>query len=167
MAYSVTVLANDTYRVTFPVGLVSADPQVDTIDYFIQEAGAASTAPYYYLGSSANAAANYDFSTGCADNSLIVKERIDVDDNPAPASLRDIEMWRGRLFAVADDYNVAYSKQRIDANSFVNIPTSWPDLNTLEVGISCLFALFVVYIVSQRRIRLFLILLKSFVSSRL
>jgi hypothetical protein len=125
---------SNTYSITFPVGLVSSDAQVDIIDYFAQEAGAVESAPYFYLGSSANSASTYTFGSDVSDDDLIVLERLDIDDDPAPSSLRSITEYRGRLFAVQDDYNVAFSKQRIDPSGFVNLPTSWPPDNLLEVG---------------------------------
>ena len=126
---------NNTYQITFPVGLVSGDPQVTTIDYFVQLAGAPSAdSPYYFLGSSANAAGTYSFGSLVADDDLIVLETLDVDDDVAPSSLRDVEQWRGRIIGILDDYHVNFSKQRIDGNGFVNLPTSWPADNQLEVG---------------------------------
>ncbi len=128
------VPGTQTYRMTVGAAMVSADAQVDRIDYFVQEAAALSDAPYYFLGTSGNAAGNYDFGTNVSDNELIVQERLDVDDNPAPTNLRTIESWRGRLLGITGDYTVGYSKQRTDANGFINLPTSWPANNEIEVG---------------------------------
>lgn len=133
---------NQTYSITFPAGLVStavsnADTsvaQVDIIDYFVQEADALVDAPYYYLGSSPNAAGVYNFNSLVSDDELIVKERLDIDDNVAPSSLKDIEEWRGRLLGISGNYTVRYSKQRVDANGIINLPTSWPATNELQVG---------------------------------
>lgn len=132
---SVTLGAgNNTYQITFPIGLISSDTQVDVIDYFVQEAGANVDAPYYFLGSSANAVGVYTFGTNVSDEELIVNESLDIDDNTPPTSLRAICTWRDRLLAIKDDYRVAYSKQRVDANGIVSLPTSWPPDNELSVG---------------------------------
>jgi len=59
---------------------------------------------------------------------------LDVDDDPAPNSLRAVCSWRGRILAVKSDYHVGYSKQRVDANGIVDLPTSIPDDNEVTVG---------------------------------
>lgn len=125
---------NNTYSLTVGAAMVSADLQVDTIDYFVQEAGAALDSDYYYLGSSANAVGVYNFGTNVSDNELIVLETLDIDDDPPPNSIRDIQAWRARLLGILDDYHIGYSKIRTDENSIVDLPTSWPPDNSIPVG---------------------------------
>ncbi len=130
---TVTLIAGQRYQVTIGAAAVSSDPQVDLIDVFVQEAAANLDAPYYYLGTTNNVNGSI-LLADVADDELIVKESLDVDDNPAPSSLRVIEEWRDRLVAISDDYHVRFSKLRIDANGIVNLPTSWPAVNELVVG---------------------------------
>ncbi len=130
----ITIAAGQQYSVTAGAGALSSDAQVDLIDVFIQEAGAGLNAPYFYLSSMANTAGS-GFTIDVSDDTLIIRERIDIDDNPAPNSLRGIEEWRERLLAISDDYHVRYSKVRIDPNGIVDLPTSWPETNELEVGV--------------------------------
>lgn len=128
-------LPNSFYTINVLAAMVSSDPQVNFIDYFIQESGAiGANAPYYYLGSSPNVIGTYNFHNNISDNELIVQETLDIDDDLPPVSMRIIETWRGRLLGIVDDYNIAFSKQRTDANSIINLPTSWPADNLVEVG---------------------------------
>lgn len=126
--------ANLTYSITVSATQVSADTQVDTIDYFVTEAAGTASGPFYYLGSSANAAATYNFGTNVSDNELIVKERLDIDDNTAPTSLINWCEWRGFLIGPTGGNSIVWSKWRFDGNSVINIPTSWPSTNSAEIG---------------------------------
>ena len=129
---TVTMAGSDKYSIDFPAGLVSPDSQVDQIDFFVQEAGAIVEQPYYYLGSTGNVSGVTSFDA--SDDTLIVREILDVDDDFFPTTCRDIETWRGRLLCITDDYEIRYSKQKIDVNGFVNLPTSLPAVNSLLVG---------------------------------
>lgn len=130
---TINIVAATQYQVTIGAAAVSPDPQVNLIDVFVQESGANIDAPYYYLGTTTNIAGSI-LTVDVSDDELIVKERVDVDDNPAPTNLRVIEEWRGRLIAISDNYHVRFSKLRVDANATVNLPTSWPAANELAVG---------------------------------
>ena len=134
ITYVVPADPNDSYQFVIGAAAVSADPQVDTIDYFVQEAGAIADAPYYYLGSSVNAANTYNFTTNVSDSELILKETLDIDDNLPPVSIRNIEINNGRAYAIKDDYHIVYSKIRTDDSGVVYLPTSWPATNEIEVG---------------------------------
>jgi len=129
------VLGTQTYDVNIAAAAVSADPQVDFIDVFVQFAGVTDpAAPAYFLGTVPNAVGVTSFGTDVSDDLLGLGEVIDIDDNQPLVTMRDIEAWRGRLLGIIDDYHVRYSKSRFDANTFVNLPTSWPMTNDLEVG---------------------------------
>lgn len=138
---STTVVAAGGESLNFTIGAaaVSADAQVTTIDVFMQEANALVDAPYFFICSFNNAAGgpfaipNVTY-TDISDPSNMVRERLDVDDELPLVASRDFETWRGRLLAITSDYTVAYSKQRFDGNSYINLPTSWPGDNELEVG---------------------------------
>lgn len=110
----------------------STDPQVDGIDIFAQTAGAAADAPYYYLGTCLNTPGVTGFDV--SDAELMVREVLDIDDNVAPATLRDIENFKGRIVGITGDYTIRYSKKRTDQNGVVNLPTSWPATNEINVG---------------------------------
>lgn len=129
---NILIAGGDQYSIAVFASAVSADPQVDGIEVFVQEAGAAVDAPYFYLGTCPNAVSvtNFDVS----DSSLMVGEVLDIDDNVAPTSLRDIENFKGRLVGVSGDYTVRFSKKRVDQNGVVNLPTSWPATNELNIG---------------------------------
>lgn len=136
---TVVAVGGESLDITIGAAAVSADPQVDVIDIFMQEANAGVGAPYYFITTVPNAVAG-PFNVPDADTpdisdlANILRERLDIDDNQPPVTLRDIETWRGRLIGIVGDYNVQFSKQRIDSNGFTNLPTSWPALNSLEVG---------------------------------
>lgn len=125
---------NQTYQITIGAAAVNADPQVDAIDIFAQEESADVDAPYFFLGTMPNAIGVSFFSVGVSDLELMVKERLDIDDLPAPNNCRWFETWQGRMFAITGDYTVNFSKQRIADDSFINLPTSWPGKNELDVG---------------------------------
>lgn len=130
------VIANplSTYEVIVGAAMVSSDPQVDTIDYFVQESGVADDAPYYYLGSSPNIAGTYDFGNAVSDVELTIKEILDVDNDLPPASIRNIEINNGRAYAIKDDFHIIYSKIKTTNTGIVFLPTSWPVDNEIEVG---------------------------------
>ena len=113
-------------------GCFSDDPQVDLVDYFVQTAGADVDAPYYYLGTSPKTPFFYEFDV--SDATLMVRETVDIDDNVAPANLKDIENFKGRMVGITGDYTLRYSKRRVDANGVVNLPTSWPATNEANIG---------------------------------
>jgi len=133
-------LTADKYVIT--VLEVSTDPQVDIIDYFVTESVGPippvviptyNDEPAYFLGSIANtlgASETFDVS----DAELIVKELLDFDDNSAPATLKDIENFKGRMVGITGDYTIQYSKRRVDANGVINLPTSWPATNEANIG---------------------------------
>lgn len=123
-----------TYQITVGVPAVNPDLQVNFIDIFAQEESADSDAPYFFLGTVPNAVGVTSFGTNVSDNDLIVLERLDLDDLQPPTSCSDFETWQGRMMAITGPYTVGYSKQRIDDNGIVNLPTSWPEQNSLEVG---------------------------------
>lgn len=135
--------AGESINVSVTAPTVSADTQLTVpngfIDIFMQEANAAADAPYYFIATVSNAIGGpFNFPSvlypDLSDNAIIVRERLDIDDSQPPIVCRDFETWRGRMLAIIDDYHVAYSKQRFDGNAFVNLPTSWPGDNELEVG---------------------------------
>jgi hypothetical protein len=128
----IVIGAGDQYRFDVIAAGMSVDTQVDQIDYFVQEAGVGADAPYYYLGSSANAIGTYLFNV--SDDELMVLEVLDIDDNVAPVTLRDINNFKGRMVGISGDYTVRYSKKRVDQNGVVNLPTSWPATNEMNVG---------------------------------
>lgn len=130
----VFVPGTQTYQFTIGAAAVSTDTQVNFIDFFAQELGAAQDAPYYFIGTAPNAAGVFAFGANVSDLENIQRERLDSDDAVPVNGTRDVEYWQGRLLTIVDDYHVRYSKQRIDQNGFTNLITSFPADNELEVG---------------------------------
>lgn len=132
--------AGDQYRFDIlNVAGVSTDPQVDLIDVFVTLSGAAIDSPYYFLGTTNNSMPPDPTGVGPAifdvsDAELMVREVLDIDDNVAPSELRDIENFKGRMVGITGDYTIRYSKRRVDQNGVVNLPTSWPATNEINIG---------------------------------
>lgn len=132
------LIQQDSYRWQ-PI-VLSTDPQVDVIDYFVTESicaigdlvGTYDNQPAYYLGSTPNASGYVTWDV--SDAELIVREVLDLDDLSAPVTLCDIENFKGRMVGITGDYTIRYSKKRVDQNGVVNLPTSWPATNELNVG---------------------------------
>lgn len=129
----IAIGAGQQYAITINAAAVSVDPQVDTIQIFVQLAGAPIEAPYYFLGEMPNIAGgptNFDFS----DDTLIIREILDIDNNPGDPDFKDIQLWRERLVCLEGDYGFRWSKLRYDQDSIINIPTSWPETNQINIG---------------------------------
>lgn len=129
----INIAANTQYQITINAAAVSSDPQVDVIQVFVQLAGASDVEPYYFLGEVPNVNGSvglFNFS----DQELMVGEILDGDNNRSSANFKDIQVWRERLVCLDGDYAFRWSKIRYDANGIVNIPTSWPELNQINIG---------------------------------